>query len=377
MEILLYAELNMFAFIILILIFLNIRYQLEKCLVEQKLFFALLLSNALLLLTETAMWMIDGRVESFIKPLYLCLLTFYYILTPFLCLVWSAYVDYTLLRSVKHLKMLMITMLIPFVANIVLVILSLFKNYMFYIDEQNNYRTGFLHPFTIIICFLYLIFALLFIIKNRNKVEKKVSHTLMLSACLPFLFSALQYVIHGTTILWIGVTISLLILFINLQNNHFYKDYLTEVFNRKQLDYYLKARIQKGFHTELLVGIMIDINAFKTMNDTYGTAVGDQALQYMAQILKQSFSKHHFIARYGADEFVVILEVKDSSGLIKAVNRLKENVNQFNQKKLLPFEMDFCIGADYYNSRSHMTGHDFLKRINHLMCLDRKEKSNT
>jgi diguanylate cyclase (GGDEF)-like protein len=121
---------------------------------------------------------------------------------------------------------------------------------------------------------------------------------------------------------------------------------------------------------------MIDINAFKTMNETYGTAVGDQSLQFMAQILKQSFSKHQFIARYGADEFVIILEVKDSSGLIKAVNRLKENVYEFNQKKLLPFELDFCIGADYYNSRSHMTAHDFLKRINNLMFLDKKEKGN-
>ena len=51
---------------------------------------------------------------------------------------------------------------------------------------------------------------------------------------------------------------------------------------------------------------MIDIDHFKTINDTYGHAAGDQVLKHLSQILKTSFRASDIVARYGGEEFIVL-----------------------------------------------------------------------
>ncbi|MEK5037965.1 GGDEF domain-containing protein [Sporosarcina sp. FSL K6-3457] len=54
--------------------------------------------------------------------------------------------------------------------------------------------------------------------------------------------------------------------------------------------------------------ILIDLNRFKRINDTYGHAIGDQVLQHTATLLKQAVRSNDLVARLGGDEFVIFLE---------------------------------------------------------------------
>lgn len=58
-------------------------------------------------------------------------------------------------------------------------------------------------------------------------------------------------------------------------------------------------------------GIMIDLNGFKAINDTYGHAEGDTALILAAGLLKNAFGEYGVVTRYAGDEFVVILNTAD------------------------------------------------------------------
>ncbi len=87
------------------------------------------------------------------------------------------------------------------------------------------------------------------------------------------------------------------------------KDKLTGLFNRGAFD----ARIKEAFenYTALKKSfsiIVFDLNKFKQINDTLGHIAGDKVLKKVSECLEESFRKDDFIARYGGDEFMVIIE---------------------------------------------------------------------
>lgn len=89
-----------------------------------------------------------------------------------------------------------------------------------------------------------------------------------------------------------------------------YRDVLTDLHNRAYFVSTVKNRILEfsATPTKEAALILIDLNRFKLINDTYGHAVGDQVLQHTAAILKQSVRKNDLVARLGGDEFVIFLE---------------------------------------------------------------------
>jgi len=78
---------------------------------------------------------------------------------------------------------------------------------------------------------------------------------------------------------------------------------------------------------------LIDIDNFKTLNDSYGHAVGDQVMRgFVSEVHKELDPVKHF-ARLGGDEFVVILEGLSSTEAWKRLNRLRENINMHHLVK--------------------------------------------
>ena len=103
-------------------------------------------------------------------------------------------------------------------------------------------------------------------------------------------------------------------------------DALTGLFNRH---YILEMadrefRRAKRLHDDMSV-IMIDVDRFKQINDTFGHAVGDQVLKFIADNLKEALRKDvDLVGRYGGDEFVVLLPETDPKGAGGVANRLQK-----------------------------------------------------
>jgi len=97
-------------------------------------------------------------------------------------------------------------------------------------------------------------------------------------------------------------------------------DDLTDLYNRNYLDEELK-RLDTARQLPLSV-IMADLNGLKLINDTYGHAVGDRALKCAADIIKKSCREEDIIARWGGDEFVILLPqtgAEEASSLCKRI----------------------------------------------------------
>jgi diguanylate cyclase (GGDEF)-like protein/PAS domain S-box-containing protein len=107
-----------------------------------------------------------------------------------------------------------------------------------------------------------------------------------------------------------------------------YHDSLTDLYNRS----YLEKKIQKlNRSAKLPVAIiMADLNGLKLVNDTYGHAEGDKLLKKMADILSSSCRDDDLIARWGGDEFVIILPGSDCKTVKKIVKRINKKIaNQY------------------------------------------------
>ena len=99
-----------------------------------------------------------------------------------------------------------------------------------------------------------------------------------------------------------------------------YHDTLTGLFDRAGLDVELKNHDQSE-HLPLSV-IMADLNGLKIINDTYGHAIGDRFLQQFAYILRQVCREKDVIARWGGDEFVILLPQTSQTQADSVVDRI-------------------------------------------------------
>lgn len=371
MQTLLYVEMNLFALSILFLLFLNVTQRSEKYLPEQKLFLALLGSNALILVLDTGMWVLDGTAFPYAREMNLLVTALYYSANPLISMIWSLYADYAIYQDTVRLQKHMVPMLLPVAVIAVLSFTSIFTHQMFTISAENIYQRG---PWFLVMaatCYTYLMATLIQIIRKQSRIQKQHFLPILIFAFPPFLGGILQILFYGVSLIWVCMTLSILVIFINLQNDQLYTDHLTGLYNRRQLDHYLSQRIQAYSEKSLLAGIMIDLNAFKAINDLHGHAVGDQALEDTARIMKQTFRKSDFIARYGGDEFVVIMEVRIPEDLPAAAIRFHHAVTAFNNSNARPYSIQFSLGCGFYDPLSTKTPHQFLNYLDKLMYVEK------
>jgi len=80
--------------------------------------------------------------------------------------------------------------------------------------------------------------------------------------------------------------------------------------------------------------MMLDINFFKKLNDTYGHDVGDNVLKLVANILTNNTRSHDVVARFGGEEFVILLPETALSGAVVVAERIRMAIESFNFKPL-------------------------------------------
>ncbi len=358
----LYVEINCFALSVLLLIFFNTYKRGEPHTIQQRIFFALIITAALILVLDSGMWIVDGMPGAAAKAANILITSVYYILNPMIPMIWYFYVDYHIFRSGRRLARLLPPMLLPFAVNFVLTVMSVFGNVLFYIDGNNVYNRGRYFLIVGLVCLYYFAHTMVLILSMRRKINENEYMPLLFFALPPTIAALIQNFNYGLSLIWIAVTFSILVIFINIQNDRLYRDYLTNLYNRRQLDNYLAAKSQSG--GKLLGGMMIDIDCFKAINDVYGHKNGDEALKQVAELLRRTFGKNDFIARYGGDEFVLFTEIHDKSELADMAGKLTENLAQLNARRLSPYEISLSIGWDAYPSEK---ANCLMDRIDTLM----------
>jgi diguanylate cyclase (GGDEF)-like protein len=104
-------------------------------------------------------------------------------------------------------------------------------------------------------------------------------------------------------------------------------DPLTDLFNRRHFETALEKEFKrtKRYHSPTSC-MMIDIDHFKKINDEYGHHTGDEVLKEIAKIIKTSLREIDTVARWGGEEFIVLLPETTKENAFKAASRILESI---------------------------------------------------
>jgi len=104
-------------------------------------------------------------------------------------------------------------------------------------------------------------------------------------------------------------------------------DGLTQVFVRRHFRELFEGELKRSIKHKLsLALLMLDIDHFKRYNDDFGHLVGDATLRELAGILRQSLRKVDIVARFGGEEFVIVIPESKSEGAVEVAERIRSNI---------------------------------------------------
>ena len=127
-------------------------------------------------------------------------------------------------------------------------------------------------------------------------------------------------------------------------------DGLTGVYRRGVLDQRLKEEVVRArtFKTTFCLMLM-DIDHFKKLNDTYGHPFGDQVLRRVGELLKQSVYETDFVARYGGEEFAILLPRADAAGVLRKAEAVRQAIEkEVYQLALETIRVTMSIGIAHF-----------------------------
>ncbi len=139
-------------------------------------------------------------------------------------------------------------------------------------------------------------------------------------------------------------------------------DGLTRTFNRRYLIELMKKEFYRAKRNKTnLSFILLDIDHFKRINDTYGHQQGDSILVDIVSILEKGIRRHEHVARYGGEEFALLLPETDLNGALTVANNIRKKVEGFKfagQEK--PLNITISLGVATFSDKN-------IESVDHLI----------
>ena len=168
-------------------------------------------------------------------------------------------------------------------------------------------------------------------------------------------------------------TILMVIFYIQSMEAQISIDPLTGLNNRGQLHRYIAQRSSLHMENLRTFVVMIDVNDFKAINDTYGHDEGDSALILISNALRNAVRNHNmptFLGRYGGDEFILIAHTAAESELQKLTGEMRDRIVSECRAEEKPYELSIGIGYDELMTEAD-TFQRCLQRADHKLYLDK------
>ena len=313
-----------------------------------------------------------GDIAAYLPPQFFFInkfsIYFIYALDPLGFLFALSYIDSYIVDGCDRKRLYFIWALrIYSVINFILVSYSLIAgNKWFYYFDGMIYHRGqyyivraMLH---VLLCFTVVLYMLLF----RKNINQSYRVPITLFPLIVALGGFLQAAVININLEYAATVIACLMLLICVQKKDVNIDYLTGVVNRRGIDIALRRAIYDCKGKEF-AAIMIDVDYFKKINDKYGHKAGDEVLENIASVLRETFDGEDVVGRFGGDEFCIITQIIDENSLQQKIRRIKKAVSEIDWSNKGEMDLSISTGVAVYDFNSGMKVKDFMEYIDRKM----------
>lgn len=349
-------DIHVMVLLLLSILLFTLLFRHEAASVKGRLFMLVIIVTIIGIIFEAVSLIIVGIPTSAGILLQHFTTTILYIALPVVPYFMLLYTHYNIHENINRMKKFALIAALPLSINTLLILSNPFTSLYFTVSSDGIFlRQSFFYVMAAT-AFFYAVILIIIIIKDRKSAGRNEISVLIYAILLAITGPIIDTLIFGASYTWLTITLGILIVYYYLEDIILNIDYLTKTSNRRQLEQYLSKKIANK--TGDFCGYMLDIDDFKSINDTYGHSTGDKALIEMVEILKDVFGKKTFISRYAGDEFVIIQDYKNNDSIkIEKLNRKLEEVNLANKRE---YSLNASIGMSVYQSDSTMTAEEFI-----------------
>ena len=281
------------------------------------------------------------------------------------------YFDYRVLKEgrIRRRRILIYSCLV--VAMWTMNISNYWTGILFRISPDNVYSRGPGMYYTVGVALTFLLLYGFSMIRHMRSIEGRLLGVMLSFTIMPISGAILQAFIYGIPAMWTMFTLLSLFIFIFVEREDMMRDTLTNLVTRGQFEQRLKKKLKKDRPFTL---IMVDMDKFKRINDTYGHEEGDKFLIVLARILEHCIKHIDMASRYGGDEFMLLLESSNPSADMHVMDRIYRSLEAYNGKGIKPYKIQLSMGSFFIEvpKKSHYL--DVLARVDDNMYKTKRAK---
>ena len=268
---------------------------------------------------------------------------------------WFLFAESKLERPVTRSKNYYYYSMLPVILVGIMSYLSPLTGWYYSPDADGIYTRGPLWVTQSFVAYGYFLFTAIhamMIAKKERSVQKRRQDYILASFIIaPFFGAIFQLIIGNHPFVAPTTCFAIIFIFINLQNNMIYSDTLTGLNNRKRCDAFLEDRITQTHEKGAFYLFMLDIDNFKSINDTYGHLEGDKCLKMFGGVLRSTVDEYQgFVGRFGGDEFITIIDSAKLDDPEDFMLKLNNNLEKCGDQHNKPYALYCSLGYSYCDS---------------------------
>ena len=294
---------------------------------------------------------------------------------------WFVFAQYRLRPNIFKKTKNFVLLTIPFVVLCLIALASIATGWLYTINPDGSYSRGPLFAVQHIIIYSYIfIVAIQAIINSKNAKtdsDKRLCRSTISFGLFPFIASLIQIYIPMTTILTLSIFAAILFIFIDFMEGQIFTDALTGLNNRRQAERYFSNLVAQVNKSNTFFLYMLDVDSFKGINDSHGHVEGDAALRLVALCLKKIASRFRgFAARYGGDEFVLIIQASNIMDPKIIPRELNSLLIEAYREGRTPYQLTLS-GGWYQCVFKDETFEDVVSRADSMLYVDKRGTKTT
>jgi diguanylate cyclase (GGDEF)-like protein len=344
-------------------------------LIRRRFFRGMVLAEMAALFVHVLVTIMAGRGSS---TAYFALWSVYLLGGVVFCLMWVLLCAARYRPAMKKYEFLLL--LIPLLAAAMLIAVNPANGIVFTVSAAGTSAHGPLFPVFSACIGVYAAYGLYLLLRQRKSLQPGEVIPYLVIPLIAAAAGLVQALLNTSVMIaWPAAALALLVMQMRMLGEKANIDHLTGLYNRKYIDEFIEDLLDsggglRGSHN--FAALMLDIDGFKKINDSFGHLEGDRAIVTAAALLKKSVRKGDFVARYGGDEFLVILDRCSSVTPRRVIQRITDSLGRYNSGSAKPYKLEFSIGCQLFSGNTTLTAKDIFSSIDELMYRNKQSKTS-